>query len=577
METRTCQNCKRDFIIEQEDFDFYKKIQVPPPTFCSECRKQRRLLFRNTHALYRRKDNNTGKDIISIYSQDKNLNVVDQKFWWSDSWDPMNYGREYDFSKSFFQQWKELRDQIPVQSMSNSKAVNSDYCNVAEESYDSYLVSASWKIERALYSDAVSEIKDTMDVHVMHRSEFCYEDVNCTDSYKLFYSHDTHATTDSYFLYDCRGCTNCFMSSGLRNRSYVWGNQQLSKEEYIERFKNLNLESYAVVEEKKQEFEEMKKNAVHRFAHFTNCFNVSGNHIENGKNAIYCFDCSKGVEDSRDVFWSVDAKDCHSCGPGIGGAEYLYESFDAGAGGGSCHFCSVVYYSDRVEYSFNCYNCSNVFGCIGLRNKKYCILNKQYLKEEYDGLILKIKKHMEDMPYIDAKGIAYRYGEFFPGELSPFCYNETVTQDYFPLTKEQAQEKGYFWKDKEEKNYKATLLASDIPDSIAEVTDAILEEIIECKHKGECQDRCSTVFKIVPEELLFYKRFNIPIPHLCYGCRHYSRLRTRNPMKLWQRQCMCEKEGHNHVGRCQNHFETSYDPNRPEIVYCEGCYQKEVI
>ena len=36
-ETKTCQNCKQDFIIESEDFNFYEKIKVPAPTLCPEC------------------------------------------------------------------------------------------------------------------------------------------------------------------------------------------------------------------------------------------------------------------------------------------------------------------------------------------------------------------------------------------------------------------------------------------------------------------------------------------------------------------------------------------------------------
>ncbi len=32
-QTKNCQNCKKDFIIEPEDFNFYEKIKVPAPTF----------------------------------------------------------------------------------------------------------------------------------------------------------------------------------------------------------------------------------------------------------------------------------------------------------------------------------------------------------------------------------------------------------------------------------------------------------------------------------------------------------------------------------------------------------------
>ena len=51
-EIKVCQNCKKDFTIEPDDFAFYEKIKVPAPTFCPECRLQRRLAFRNERALY---------------------------------------------------------------------------------------------------------------------------------------------------------------------------------------------------------------------------------------------------------------------------------------------------------------------------------------------------------------------------------------------------------------------------------------------------------------------------------------------------------------------------------------------
>ena len=101
-EKRICQNCKKSFTIDPEDFAFYAKIKVPPPTWCPECRMVRRMSFRNERSLYRRKCSapRHEEEILSIYSPDKNLVVYDQKYWLSDKWDPIAYGREYDFSKT---------------------------------------------------------------------------------------------------------------------------------------------------------------------------------------------------------------------------------------------------------------------------------------------------------------------------------------------------------------------------------------------------------------------------------------------------------------------------------------------
>ena len=74
--------------------------------------------------------------------------------------------------------------------------------------------------------------------------------------------------------------------------------------------------------------------------------------------------------------------------------------------------------------------------------------------------------------------------------------------------------------------------------------------------------------QLIFNEFLFYKKLEIPLPRMCPECRHKRRIKSRGPNKLWTRSCM--KPG------CNNEFETSYSPDRPEIIYCEKCYQQEV-
>ncbi len=578
-EIKTCQNCKNSFTIDPEDFEFYKKIDVPPPTFCPDCRVIRRMCWRNEMSLYKRKCDVPGHTemLVSIYHPDTKVTVYDLKYWWSDDWDPLSYGQEYDFSKPFFEQWKELRNRFPLQCVSNSKAVNSDYCNVSEESNDSYMCSASWKLERAYYANRISEIKDSSDLYVVHTSELCYEDVLCSDGYKLFYSFLCKSCVDSYFLYDCHNCTNCFGCSNLRNKSYCMWNEQLTREEYQRRLAEMHVERYTAIVSLKEKFKVLCKEAVHKFSNQIKSVNSTGDNLMATKNCTFCFDVRSNLEDCKYTHWTLDGKELYDCGPGAGMGELMYEAFDTGLGNSHTLFTSVVYSGSNVEYSFNCYGSSNIFGCIGIRNKNYCILNKQYSKEEYEALVPKIKKHMQEMPYKDSFRRVYGYGEFFPMELSPFVYNETVAQDYFPKTHDQILSEGYSWREKEIKDYQITLAAKDIADTLPEVQDSITQEIIGCLHEGKCNDRCAKAYRITPDELNLYRRLGIPLPRLCFGCRHDARLRMRNPMKLWHRSCMCGNTAHDHEGVCKNEFETSFAPERKEKVYCESCYQKEVL
>ncbi|MEI7504359.1 MAG: hypothetical protein WCJ61_13850, partial [Paludibacter sp.] len=82
------------------DFNFYEKIKVPPPTWCSECRMIRRLTFRNERDLHKSKCSLCGKMVISIYSEKNPMNIFCQDCWWGDAWDSFSFGVEYDFSNN---------------------------------------------------------------------------------------------------------------------------------------------------------------------------------------------------------------------------------------------------------------------------------------------------------------------------------------------------------------------------------------------------------------------------------------------------------------------------------------------
>ena len=572
-ETKTCQNCKKDFTIEPEDFNFYEKIKVPPPTWCPECRRQRRWVWRNERNWYKRKCNAKGhnEDMISLYDPEKNFTVYDQKYWWGDGWDALDYGQDYDFSKPFFEQYKELLSKIPFLTLSNTQAVNSEYCSSAACNKDCYLITAGGWNERVLYSNRPARSKDSMDLYIVDSSELCYDSLYCYRCYLVSFSRECENCNDSMFLYNCKNCQNCFACSNLRGKNYCFFNKQLTKDKYEEEIKKLNFSNWKNLQDIKEKFyKEIYIKTIHKYSDLVNSKNSTGDHLRNTKNCHECYDfAGDNNEDCRYVDWSgFISKDLYDTGPGVGWqTELAYESIDCGLGDFNIISNIVCYSVSNCFYSAYIQSSDNIFGCHGLHSKQYCILNKQYTKEEYEELVPKIIQHMNDIPYVDKKGRVYKYGEFFPSELSPFSYNETIAQEYFPLTKEEAIEQGYSWKEKEERNYTIDIKTEDIPNDIKDVDDSILNKIIECSHK-DCNHQCTEAFKIIPNELSFYKRMNLPIPHLCPNCRHYERLSQRNPLKLWHRKCMKDN--------CPNEFETSYAPDRPEIVYCEKCYQQEV-
>ena len=588
-ETKNCQNCKNQFTIEPEDFNFYEKIKVPPPTFCPECRSQRRMLWRNERSLYRAACGLCGKNIVSMYDPKDHIGIYCDECWWSDKWDPMEYGISYDFGESFFSQWKKLFDNVPHIQLWKFRNIDCDYINYATDDKNCYLSYSAVGCEDTSYSYAVDKSQNILDSEFVDQSSWCYENLDSRNNYRGVFLMSSENCLDSFFLFDCANCQNCFMSSNLRNKKYVFRNSQYSKQEYETEIKKISTGSAKDFNALRSEFEAMKKKtAPHRFAQIINAPNSSGDHIENSKNIFRSF----AIHDSENLRYAIRVGRGKDSGDIYGAVytELAYESVAPSFRGSDAQFAMTNLSSRGIRYSAFCASSSDLFGCVGMRSKQYCILNKQYTKEEYEELAPRIMAHMNDMSYVDKMGRTYKYGEFFPPELSPYPYNETIAQEYFPLSKKDISALGYKWKDQELKRYTATKLPEQLPDNIQDVDDSILNEVIRCKHDQSCDEQCTQAFKITPDELQFYRKMNLPIPALCPNCRHYDRLRRRNPLKLWHRACHCAGEksensvytntgthpSHAKGKHCSNEFETSYAPDRPEIVYCEQCYQAEV-
>ena len=567
-EIKNCQNCKNDFIIESDDFGFYEKIKVPAPTFCPECRMIRRMTWRNERSLFKRTCDFTGNPVITMFHPEANVKVYDRDIWWSDKWDPTDYGMDYDFSRTFFDQYKELLSKVPLQNLGNNLCVNSMYGNHNANCKNCYLVYASYMAEDIMYSQGAGYLRNCIDTYSILKSENCYEDILSSTLYNTHFSYDSNDSIDSFFLRTCVNCQDCIGCINLHNKKYCFLNDQYKKEEYEKIKQGLDFGSYKILKEFKNKYKNFILKFPYRYAGLIKSFDCSGDCIMNAKNTKISFDIYGDIEDSKFVAHGLGAKDCYDIYGFGAGAFLLYEGVDIGIKGSNNYFGVLNHGCIDTKYTYMCYNAKNLFGCIGIRKGEYCILNKKYSKEEYEELIPKIIKHMNEIPYTDKNGCVYKYGEFFPSELSPFSYNETIAQEYFPKSINNIAKEGYAYREPIDRNYKITIKSENLVDNIKDVDDNILNEIIACPNNGSELTQCTLAYKIIPEELAFLKRHNIALPRYCPNCRHYERLAQRNPLKLWHRTCM--KPG------CTNEFETSYSPDRPEIVYCEKCYQNEV-
>jgi hypothetical protein len=500
----------------------------------------------------------------------------------------MAYGKQVDFSRPFFTQLHELWREVPDVALMNQRGVNSEYCSITEGNKNCYLVIGGDFNENTLYSAFIFNSKECMDCYWVSKGEFNYETVDCISCSRLLWSRYCEGCYDSAFLLNCRNCHDCFGCTNLVNKSNQIFNVQYSKEEYRKKLEELMPRSHRALQALRERCRAESLKYPRRFARVLRSVNASGDNLEGARNCTRCFEVFEGAEDCG-YLWLIysKVKDCFDADHSGLNSERLVDSSTVYPGS-RIYYCRFIRSCHDVYCSYNCHDSSYLFGCVGLRNKQYCILNKQYTKEEYEALMPKLRVHMDAMPYVDKGGRTYRYGEFFPAELSPFCYNETVAAELHPLGRDEVLRLGYRWHETTEKHYGITKRPEELPETIADVPDTIVNEVIGCAHEGKCHEQCATAFRIVPAELEFYRHLNLPLPRLCSNCRHYQRLAQRNPLKLWHRTCQCSGAAsqngiyhnatkHQHgAGKCPNEFETSYSPERPEIVYCESCYQAEV-
>jgi uncharacterized protein YbaR (Trm112 family) len=214
------------------------------------------------------------------------------------------------------------------------------------------------------------------------------------------------------------------------------------------------------------------------------------------------------------------------------------------------YFSTAIINVSNIFYSRCIWNSHNAFGSTSLHSQNnFVILNKQYSKKEYENLVAKIIGHI---------GQTKEWGEFFPPSLSPFSYNKSMAIDYLPISKDEALENGFRWSDEDET--KTTKSATyKLPDTIASVPDSVVDEVLTCEN-------CKLNYRIIDQELRFHRKIHLPLSRLCWPCRLRNFIKARKPMKLFKNTCK----------KCGTGIQTPYAPDRPEKIYCETCYLKEV-
>lgn len=516
--TKLCIECKNNFTLEQVDLDFYKKIDVCLPNLCPECRARLRLYFRNERNLYNTTCAKTGKSIISVFSPNKPYQIYSYNAWFSEDWDATDYAKEYDYNKSFFEQLKELFDTVPKPALIHTNSVNSEYVNFAADNKNAYMVFESSNNEDSTNCYWIQRCKDLCDVSFSDSCELCINCDDCYTCYRVTDSRSTHNCTDCDFLVDCRGLSNCIGCANLYQGEYFILNKKHTKEEYFKEKEKLGLQSYQGRMEFKKIFDDFLKTQPQKYSEIVNCVNSTGNYLKNTKNCTYAFHCYDAEECRYAEHAWRNAKECVDVSTSGRNAELIYNAMNTGLDASHC-FCTLTCWTNTyLYYSGWCFNSNNLLGCFGLRKKDYCILNKQYTKEEYEKLFLYIKNELKE------KG---EWGNWYPKEMSFFGYNESTAQEQFPLTKDEVLKKGFKWEDTPRGTFGKETKTWNGLDTFENQT--ITGEIFACTKTGKN-------FRFIEHELNLYKKLSYPLPRLHPDIRLEERLKERKENKLYKRE-----------------------------------------
>jgi len=469
-----------------------KRMKTPFRDFLKEISSWCSFVFNKNKWLISKYPNTPRINICSMDDFNKNVdNLV--KSW-----------LEYDNKNNFFSNYKKLLLTVKLPNLFHY-IVNSncDYSEASLNSKNAYLSNfAINENENIFYTFRVQKSTNVYNsLYVINNCENIYFSRWITESFNIFYCSYVQNSANIWFSSNLTWCSECIFCNDLDNQSYSIKNKKLSKKDYLEekkiilKEKNNFLNYYNKCNKLwvNQNSSNVTGNFIIESTNVDNWHYVSHNNIS--RNVMFTGN-DNGVGNFNDVFvawwtWWNDFYGIHSAWWWAN----LYCSI-------SISFCENIFYSYYLE------NCSYCIWCIGLKNKSYCILNKQYTKEEWNIMADKIFSSMEK------EGTLWN---FFPWELNPFYFNDTVAWLIWWFTKEEVTKEWYMWRDEEIKvdipEWSDVILTSELDkyqwyneDWDWKINPEILKKVI--------KDEKWNYYRIVQMEYDFLVKHNLPLPEI---------------------------------------------------------------
>ncbi|MDP2630803.1 MAG: hypothetical protein Q8P56_05360 [Candidatus Uhrbacteria bacterium] len=543
MEERICRITGKKFTIWDQEKEMYEQWGVPLSDLHPVERLRAPSAYWNTFNLYWTKDARTGQRILTNFDPEHFPVIYEGTYWMSADFDPREYGREFDFSRPFFEQWHELFLAVPKPSLTLFRCEDCSYCNYSIGCKHCYLTFNSLESENVHYSSLAFQCRDSIELFACTRCELCFHCIQSEDCYRALFVDFSARCTDSAFLYNCQDCAHCYQCSNIKNKHYCIRNEQYSQEEYNKMIERIDLQSFRVLEEETAVWNRFLADQPFRAERVVNCENSDGTMLRNCHDCHNCFNLSDGENNvnsyGQQLYDSVDAS-------GWEGAHHLMRS------GGilssrDIAFSMIIEHSFTVWYSMFLYQSHDCFGCYGLRKSEYCILNKQYTKDEYESLRARIIDHMKQTG---------EWGQYWPLSMSPYYYDDEALF-FFPIDDELTKKLGARRRPVQ-MSHDEGMSIDLIPDHLGDFDDQWHNKTFLCK-------RTQRAFKITPQEGALHKKLRVALPRIAWHAR------LEDNFKL---VFILPHEAH--CAECGKEFSSLIDPSetaRP--LWCDACYLRE--
>lgn len=553
---RVCDLTGEAWEVTDEEIAWQRKFNSPLSPTSPLARARILAGFGIGYQLWWHKHAENGEPLFSYVHPASGVSVLPDREWFER--DFASQGRAFDHERPFFEQFRELQLSVPMLATKNTVESKNSISIGSYGDENSYFTHHCVHVKDSFYITWSGTIEKSA---LMHNVGQGMQSYHVDDSYNVFNSRFVRDSSDilnSAFVFSSVDCEYCFGAAGQRHKKYIFFNKQLTKDEYAERIRGIDLKRRSDVEAYTEKFDQMLANDV--IWPQNNNFKSQESDGEYLINAVRCRFCYQCVDSPRDMYWSAfcsaDTHDNAFC-------QYPHNTSDCFmstdlSDSMNCRFSVSMTACQDMEYCMQCLNCEHCFGCVGLQRKQFHIFNQPYAEADYWAEVDRIKTQML---------AAGAYGRFFPLSFSPTYFLQSSAALYFAATPEEGAQLGAQAYDPESHgaigadlaDAKAVRRSSEIPDSIEDM------DVDEWAGVPVMDETSRRRFAFLRPELEFYKRYRIAPPNRHFVHRMQDLIEHCNSAILERTACA-------KCGAAIDVGKNRFYPKR--TIYCLPCYHK---